>query len=408
VLLLEAGPDDPTTLVWSPADDMLAAFPPVAPLRGAALAQLADTRLLAVGGDAPLVFDLDGNPLQTGHETVQAFDLALPGWTPLAPLSGGPRTGATALVLPRGQVAIAGGTTALPPDAPTWRADLYDPDFDAWSLPFPAPRESLRAGLWGAVVAGGDLLLMDDAGGLRGNLRTGDFTFSPPFPATAPGGARALLESGQVLVAGGGEPPGVEAARFDPAGAEWSPTGPLDTPRRAAALVMLPGGAVLALGGVTDAPAPVERYDPRSGRFSNVGALAGVHGPGDWALLLPAGDVLVAGEGAAERYRPWYFGAGPRPVLTEAPAFANRGLPFEVAADAPLGVARFVLVRLGAVSLGRDTDQRHVTLVTEALGGGRYRLTPPADPMAAVPGPHMLFALDPRGVPGEARLVTLQ
>jgi hypothetical protein len=152
----------------------------------------------------------------------------------------------------------------------------------------------------------------------------------------------------------------------------------------------------------------VERYDPRSGRFSNVGALAGVHGPGDWALLLPAGDVLVAGEGAAERYRPWYFGAGPRPVLTEAPAFANRGLPFEVAADAPLGVARFVLVRLGAVSLGRDTDQRHVTLVTEALGGGRYRLTPPADPMAAVPGPHMLFALDPRGVPGEARLVTLQ
>lgn len=408
VLLLAAGPDDPTTLVWSPADDALAAFPPLAPLRGAALAQLADTRLLAVGGDAPEFFDVDGHPLQTGNETVQAFDLALPGWTPLAPLTGGPRTGATALVLPRGQVAVAGGTTVLPADAETWRADLYDPDFDAWSLPFPAPRESLRAGLWGAVVAGGDLLLMDDTGGLRGNLRTGEFSFSPPWPASVPGGARALLESGHVLVAGGGEPPGVEAARFDPAGADWSPTGPLATPRRGAALVTLPGGAVLALGGVADAPAPVERYDPRTGRFSDVGALAAAHGPGDWALLLPAGDVLVAGAGRAERYRPWYFAAGPRPVITEAPPFANRGLPFEVEADAALRITRFVLVRLGAVSLGRDTDQRHVTLAFEALGGDRYRLTPPADPTAAVPGPHMLFALDARGVPGEARLLTLQ
>jgi hypothetical protein len=408
VLLLAAGPDDPTTLVWSPADDALAAYPPIAPLRGAALAQLADTRLLAVGGDAPLVLDADGNPLQTGHETVQAFDLALPGWTPLAPLTGGPRTGATALVLPRGQVAIAGGTTALPPDAETWRADLYDPDFDAFSLPFPAPLESLRAGLWGAVIAGGDLLLMDDAGGLRGNLRTGAFTFSPPFPATTPGGARVLLESGRVLVAGGGDPPGTTAARFEPGNAAWSPTGELGTPRRGAALVTLPGGGVLALGGVADAPAPVERYDPITGDFTPVGALAAAHGPGDWALLLPAGDVLVAGGGPAERYRPWYFAAGPRPVIVDAPEFANRGLPFEVEADAPLGAARWVLVRLGAVSLGRDTDQRHVTLAAEPLGGGRSRLTAPADPAATAPGPHLLFALDPRGVPGEARHITLQ
>jgi hypothetical protein len=408
VLLLGSGPDDPTTLAWSPESGALAAYAPLSPLRGAALAQLADGRLIAIGGEAPVIFDPEGNPMQPGQETVQAFDVALPGWSPLAPLTDGPRTGATALVLTRGQVALAGGTTALPADAETWRADLYDPDFDAWGPPLPAPLQSLRAGLFGAVISGGDLLLMDDVGGLRGNLRTGEFTFSPPWPATAPGGARLLLDSGQVLVAGGGEPPGTAAATFDPSDAAWSPTGALGTPRRGAALVMLPDGAALALGGVTDAPATVERYDPRAGRFTDVGALDGVHGAGDWALLLPAGDVLVAGAGLAERYRPWYFAAGPRPMITAAPAFANRGLPFEVEVDAPLGAPRWVLVRLGAVSLGRDTDQRRLALAVEPLGGGRFRLTPPADPASAVPGPQLLFALDPRGVPGEARLLLLQ
>ena len=405
-VLLVGGPDAPGATLFTPTTGDLTVRDPVAALAGSGLVQLSDGRLMAVGGAGAPVPDTEGNLLWPGQEDVQAFDPLGDAWIGLAPLTGGPRVSPTAVVLPRGQVAVVGGTTVLPPGTPLWRSDLYDADVDSWSLPFPAPLESLSPGLWVAVLASGDLLLLGDDGGLRGNPVTGRFDL---VPAWLPAGAgRALLESGAVLGVGGLPPASERGTLFDPADGTATGTGPLSVPRVGAQVVLLPGGDALVVGGSTTGERGVERYDTERAVFVPAGALTLPHGQNTWAVLLPDGAVLVAGVSGVERYAPWYLDAGPRPSITDAPAFANRGQSFAATVTGALPVVRWVIVRLGAVSQGQNTDQRHLTLPFVDEGEGRHRLTVPADRSAAIPGPYLLFALDARGVPGDARVVLIQ
>ena len=114
-----------------------------------------------------------------------------------------------------------------------------------------------------------------------------------------------LLHDGRVLAAGGGNNRGsqtfADAALYDPAAGQWTPTGPMLTSRRIHTLTTLADGRVLAVGGGHGHPsvkpfilASAEIYDPATGTWTETGSLHQsrcLHS----ATLLPDGRVLVAG-----------------------------------------------------------------------------------------------------------------
>jgi hypothetical protein len=403
-------PDAPAPWAFTldPESGALSPAPAAAPLVGAALAHLPDGRLFAVGGLGPLFVPPDGPPVRDGSEATQLWDAGSGTFVAGAPLPGGPRAHALALVVPGGYVAVAGGLAALPDDAPTWRVDLYDPTFDAWAAPFPAPRETLVPLLWGAVGADGDLLMFGpEGGGLRADPVRLAYAFIPPPAGPAPGTTHLLGPSGRVWAIGGGPEPRASTWLFDPATSAWSAGPMLQTPRSGAAAVVLPTGEILVLGGA-DAAADAERLT-QDGEVRPGGPMHHRHEVGAWALLLPAGEVLVGSAvGGLERHQPWYVddAVGPRPRLTEAPAVIEAGFPFDVTVDAPLPVTRVVAARRGAVTGGRDTDARVVELQVTVLAPDRLRLTPPESPARMPPGPYVLFPIDVRGAPGPGRNVS--
>ena len=68
-------------------------------------------------------------------------------------------------------------------------------------------------------------------------------------------------------------------------------------------------------------------------------------------------------------------------------------------------MARFSLVRLGAVTHTVNNDQRRIPLAATAATETSYTVTIPADRGVVLPGYYMLFALDSAGVPSVARTV---
>lgn len=385
----------------------VAPAPAEAPLVGAAFAQLPDGRLFAVGGLGPLFEPEDAPPVRDGSEAARIWDPVAGAFVAVAPLPGGPRAYPLALVVPGGYVAVAAGVSPVSDDLPAWRVDLYDPLFDAWAPPFPAPRETMFPGLWGAVATDGSLLMFGPDGGLRADPIRLEYALLPPPDGPGPGVAYALDAAGVVRRVGGGVPPTAATGRFDPTTSAWEAGPALETPRSGAALVTLPTGGLLVLGG-TDAPADAELLTP-DGAVRAVGPLNHAHAVAAWALLLPSGEVLVgSAEGGLERFRPWYTEAwvGSRPQVTEAPVYIEPGRSFEVTVDTRLPLDRIVAARRGAFTGGRDTDARLVSMAVAPLGDGRWQVTPPEGPERLVPGPYLLYPVDARGAPGPGHPVT--
>jgi hypothetical protein len=112
--------------------------------------------------------------------------------------------------------------------------------------------------------------------------------------------ASALLDNGEVLVAGGlgvDGLPTTSAAVYDPATGAWSPASPMSIPRIGASAVVLNGGDVLVAGGLGTGGTPLdsaEIFDPGSDSWTTVAPLPGGRGFAG-AALLPDGSVLLAG-----------------------------------------------------------------------------------------------------------------
>jgi hypothetical protein len=115
-----------------------------------------------------------------------------------------------------------------------------------------------------------------------------------------------LLETGQVLFAGGASGPGgnsgilASAELYHPTTGTFSLTGSMTVPRSKHNAVLLASGQVLVMGGVNPSVsgplASAELYDPTSGTFSLTGSMTI---PRFFVfptvVLLPDGQVLVAG-----------------------------------------------------------------------------------------------------------------
>ncbi len=108
-----------------------------------------------------------------------------------------------------------------------------------------------------------------------------------------------LLDSGQVLVAGGQGGPGalVSAELYDPASGAWSSTGSLHTGRFHHTATLLDSGQVLVAGGQDSnntVLGSAELYDPATGTWSPTGDMS-VALTQATATLLDDGQVLVTG-----------------------------------------------------------------------------------------------------------------
>jgi len=217
-----------------------------------------------------------------------------------------PRIDATATLLPDGQVLVAGGSgggsNALS------SAELYNPATGTWSV-----TGSMHQGRSGLNGAGASATLLPDgqvlvAGGEDANFNllssaelynpaTGTFTPTGSMTTARVGQSATLLNNGQVLVAGG---TGATAAAelYNPATGRFTETGSMSAPRGGNVGTLLPDGDVLVTG---RALTFAELYHPATGQWSNASAGLPVCTSlsecriFSTATLLPTGNVLVAG-----------------------------------------------------------------------------------------------------------------
>jgi outer membrane protein OmpA-like peptidoglycan-associated protein len=277
----------------------------------------------------------DGNVLVAGGTTgtltldsAQVYDPVANSWSPVLHMAER-RAYHTATALPGGPILVAGGENNGT-DLAT--AELYDPAAQAFSAPIAmtSPRSHHAAALLqdGTVLlAGGD----DGAAALASAERfdpvTGQFAAAGTMSSARAGLTATPLASGEVLVAGGlpAGAPADTAELFRP-GSGFTPITAGTIPARAGhTATTLPGGTVLVAGGL-DADGEVQdaqQYDPATNRFSVADAFAsGAGRSAHTATLLPTGEVLAWGGVGTDRstlgvlYHPSAFAPRPTPDLT--------------------------------------------------------------------------------------------
>ncbi|HEV7439367.1 MAG TPA: galactose oxidase early set domain-containing protein, partial [Methylobacterium sp.] len=200
-------------------------------------------------------------------------------------------------------------------------------------------------------------------------------------------------------------------------------TAPMTFPRHWSTATVLANGEVLVTGGSAVSNADqgtvyaAEIWNPATRAWRVDASAAVMRLYHSTAILLPDGRVFSGGGGApgpisarnAELYTPAYLldAAGnpaARPAITAAPGLLTLGQSFAVTATSASGVSRVTLLKTGAVTHGWNNDQRFIELGFRA-SGNTLSVDAPANTVIATPGYYMLFVIDGKGVPSEARMV---
>lgn len=210
-------------------------------------------------------------------------------WTVTGSLST-PRIDHTATLLTNGDVLVAGGVSTTY----TATAEIYNPSTGKWT-----PTGSMttpRAFAGAALMTNGQVLT---AGGsnLNGSSNTTAEIYNPSAgtwkaTTTMPSNHSSpaiLLQSGKVLVAGGG------GVLYDPTTAQWTTTGPLYYSLADGSTALLPNGDVLTYGNMFSCYA-AQFYNPATNTWARTMRQCGnsvSYGP---LVLLRTGNVLLAGD----------------------------------------------------------------------------------------------------------------
>jgi hypothetical protein len=250
----------------------------------------------------------------------------------------------SAALLPNGQLFVLGGTND---PAVARRADLYDPQADAWTQ---VDMGIGRRNAASVLLPDGNVLVMggwDEDGNLPGDRRQPQ-VFDPRTKkvTTYPAWANDPFERGYHSFA-----------------------------------ILLKDASVLIGGGISPKVNGVEK--------SSIGC--------------ERNDIRI--------YRPSYLTKGPRPVIDapepmelELGAAATTNVPFHGATLAGSGGA--VLMALGATTHAFDQNQRYVPL-TYQVSGGSLTIKAPSDPVQAPEGDYLLFLVSSAGAPSEGKHVRL-
>lgn len=263
-------------------------------------ARLADGRVLAAGADedAP------------GAAAAQIFDTKGQRWADVGPMKVA-RVHHAIVALADGKALVCGGEQ--PSSAPTPFAvagkpvdgcELFDPATNKFTA---APSmHAARRRFTLTRLADGRVLAVGDPGSEVFDPKKN--TWSQAIATSVPylGHTATLLQDGRVFVVGvGGAPFKASAEIFDPQTEKWSvePAPPQALMEHSATL--LPDGAVLIAGGqvvLGGLPRPLAFaavFEPKHERWNVTGQPHATH----WrhgALLLPNGDVVVAGGGSKD------------------------------------------------------------------------------------------------------------
>jgi hypothetical protein len=412
--LLHFEEERPDTLhLWDPRTDTHApASHPGYNAFCAGHAFLADGQLLVAGGHVNA---------DVGLPHASLYSPATGAWTRLPDMNAG-RWYPTVLPLPDGEALVIAGTDTaaktgenpLPqvfqPASRTWR-DLTGAQRVLLTYPWMYNTPDGRVFMAGPAV---DSMFLDVSG-------TGAWS---PGPRTSAGtrlyGSSVMYDEGKVMVVGGGTvapTPTVEVIDLTAPAPAFRRVQPMSVARKQHNTTLLPDGTVLVTGGSSgsgksDEAAAVlttELFDPVTETFTRLAPSARFRGYHSSAVLLPDGRVLSAGGQYtfdAEVFSPPYLFKGPRPRVTAAPASVRYGEGFRVETPDASRIARVTWLSPGAVTHAFNQNQRINHLHFQREEGG-VRVTAPASASLAVPGDYMLFLLDEKGVPSEARFVRL-
>jgi hypothetical protein len=328
---------------------------------------------------------------------------------------------------------------------------------------------------WASAGAGGGPFIGDDQSAwfVLTGTSTGVWNdiapVTPSMPDRTKGMSVMLLSDTapnvRILVLGGSDSSNnnsyevIDASPLSPS-TNWNPSTPFpDGERRSlASVVLLPDGTSFVCGGIQRTNSPCALFDPRHNAWSAMAALPSIRDYHSVALLLPSGQVAMAGwnNTAIEIFSPPYLYRGPRPTISSAPSSVQRGQSFIVDSPDATRIDKVVLVRPMAVTHQTDTEQKVIELphvqtgfstfgtiatsgaVTDRFGVGnnidaltfapgnlgygpkhfyylgrdavRLRLTAPGGTppyAAAQQGYYMLFAVNDDGVPSVAEWVYL-
>jgi len=290
------------------------------------------------------------------------------------------RSNQAAVLLPGGQVLLAGGFDGT---APLASAELYDPvagTFTATANGLLQAREFATA----TVLPSGTVLVAGGYGG-TGNLASAELYSGGAFGGSTLALQRAraqhtatLLLDGTVLLAGGADLSGVPQASaelFNPTGGSFTLTAQsLATGRQQHTATLLVSGNVLLAGGTdgSGALASAQTYLPGTGDFQDAGTL-GTARFGAGASLLSTGQVLVlggTGTGAIPLASAELYDAQdglspvlPSPALT-APASAPFGSVQTASVTVPAGGRCVWGISNGTLSSGQGTATVGFTMGT--------------------------------------------
>jgi hypothetical protein len=242
-------------------------------------------------------------------------------------------------------------------------------------------------------------------------------------------GSAVMYAPGKILYTGGGIPPvnSTEAINLNQASPSWRVMAPMAFARRHHNATLLANGKVLVTHGTSgdgfnNAAAGVreaELWDPDTDTWTTMARESSIRVYHSTALLLPDGRVLSSGSGngsgspnnfTAQVFTPPYLfdpdgGLAARPRISSAPATLFYGQHFEVESPDAESVARGTLIPLSSVTHAMNTTQRLYPLSLTHQGSTTLGATAPSSANVAPPGPYMLFLLNDRGVPSEARIL---
>ena len=414
--------DGATPTVWDYQQNTSAATPTSPDLFCSGHAELADGRLLVIGGYG----SGSGN---FGIANAEIFDPAHNTWTAV-PNMKYRRWYPTATTLSDGRILVtAGWETAEHTNAGI--PEIYDPTANSWTQlnnannPFETYPFIFLLPDGRIIHVGGSEYATD-----TDVLDLTSQSWSVLDPRLVDGGSATMYLPNQIMKAGSA----TDSQNSGPSSnttfvldltqqnPSWQQTPSMAYARSFMNLTTLPDGTVLASGGESDknggnianAVYTAELWSPQTRTWSTMAAM---HTPREYhstALLLPDGRVVESGMGAdfgnvpdeqsAEFFSPPYLFKGVRPTITSSPTVIHYGANFSISTpDAP-NITKAVLIRLGAVTHFFNQNAYYIP-VDFQTGSGTLDITAPVDGRLAPPGYYMLFILNSNGVPSIAPIV---
>lgn len=306
-VLVTGGSPSPAAEIWRPGSGRWTAAGSMSINRsGATATRLPDGRVLVAGG-------CTGSHCDSVASSAELYDPTTRSWTLAAPMPT-PHAYATATMLASGLVLVAGGCSGRLCGTVSGAAELYDPSTGRWQATgdLQTPRRWHSTVLLPSgqvLVAGGELVRTAELY----TPATGRWTYTDAMGTARGRFTLTSLPSGEVLAAGGCAgyyclTSLATAETYDPATARWTPTAPMRDPRQGHAAALLPSGQVLVAGGSDNRGNPLakaERYQPASRDWAAAPDMGSARSF-PTATTLSDGRVLTAGGGtySAEVYKP--------------------------------------------------------------------------------------------------------